>query len=167
MFQSIDSTNRKMDRLKTFIINEDLHIRNGDVKTALIKFLKLKEHIGNIGNDLHFLASCLASSFLKERHHVTIDLTKAAGRAGLDIKSEEIVAEIKTTIPYLENDFGAAQKREIRKDLERLENSPEKHKYFFVVDDRTERILRHKYSKNYPSVKIVNLLNVSSSINDP
>lgn len=167
MFQSIDSINRKIDRLKTFIVNEDLQVKNGDVKTALPKFLKLKEYIGNIGNDLHFLALCLASYFLKERHCVTIDINKAAGSAGLDIESEEIVAEIKTTIPYLENDFGAAQKREIRKDLERLENSPEKHKYLFVIDDRTERILRHKYSKNYPSVKIVNLLNVSSSIFDP
>ena len=68
------------------------------------------------------------------------------------------MAEIKTTIPHKLNDFGAAQKKEIKKDLERLEYSSEAHKYFFVVNANTERILRAKYSKEYPSVEIVNLL---------
>jgi hypothetical protein len=158
MANRVDSINRKMDRLRAFVLNEDLQIKDGDVETALTKLLKLKECIGNIGNDLHFLTKYLADSFLKEKHGVTIDLTTPDGSAGLDIELDEIVGEIKTTIPYLENDFGAAQKREIKKDLERLENSPEKYKYFFVIDGKTERILKQKYSKHYPSVKIVNLL---------
>ena len=158
MANRLDSINRKMDRLRAFVLNEDLRIKDGGVKTALTKLLKLKECIGNIGNDLHFLTRHLADSFLKEKHGVTIDLTTPDGGAGLDIELDEIVGEIKTTIPYLENDFGAAQKREIKKDLERLENSPEKYKYFFVIDGKTERILKQKYSKHYPSVKIVNLL---------
>jgi len=158
MTDRLDSINRKMDRLRTFVLNEDLQIKGGDVKTALTKLLKLKECIGNIGNDLHFLTKYLADSFLKEKHGVTIDLTTPDGSGGLDIELDKIVGEIKTTIPYLENDFGAAQKREIKRDLERLENSPEKYKYFFVIDGKTERILKQKYSKHYPSVKIVNLL---------
>lgn len=158
MAYRLDSINRKMDRLRTFVLNEDLPIKDGDVKTALRKLLKLKECIGNFDNDLHFLTRYLADSFLKEKHGVTIDLTTPDGSAGLDIKLDEIVGEIKTTIPYLENDFGANQKGKIRENLERLEESDKKHKYFFVIDDETERILKQKYSKHYPSVKIVNLL---------
>jgi len=149
---------RKMSRLRDFLATENLQVTNGNIRTALGKFLQLKRHMGNIDNDIHFLASCLANSFLSEKHGVTIDLSKAVGRSGLDVELEKIVAEIKTTIPYLENDFGAAQKREIKKDLERLENAKAEYKYFFVIDDKTERILRQKYSKHYLSVKIVNLL---------
>lgn len=149
---------KKMSRLREFFATENLQVTNGNIRTALSKFLELKKHIGNIGNDIHFLASYLANSFLSKRHNVTIDLGKAVGSSGLDIELETIVAEIKTTIPYLENDFGAAQKREIKKDLERLDDTRAEYKYFFVIDDGTERILRQKYSKNYPSVKIVNLL---------
>jgi len=123
-----------------------------------VEVKKQKEIIGNIDMDIHFLTSYLANSFLGKRHGVTIDMTKAVGSSGMDIELEQVVAEIKTTTPYLENDFGARQKETIKKDLERLENADKKHKYFFVIDDKTEQILKQKYSKHYPSVKIVNLL---------
>jgi len=149
---------KKMSRLREFFATENLQVTNGSIRTALSKFLELKKHMGNIDNDIHFLASCLANLFLSKKHGVTINLGKAVGSSGLDIELETIVAEIKTTIPYLENDFGAAQKREIKKDLERLENAKTEYKYFFVIDSKTERILGQKYSKRYPSVRIVNLL---------
>lgn len=158
MTHRLDEVNKKMARLKTFFSSQDLQIRDNDVRTVLKTFLELKRCFKNINNDIHFLAYYLANTFLKNRHSVTIDLTKATGSAGPDIELEEIVAEIKTTIPLLENDFGAKQKEEIRKDLERLENSTEKYKYFFVIDDETERIARQKHGEHYPSVRIVNLL---------
>jgi hypothetical protein len=154
----LDSINRKMDRLRTFVLNEDLLIKDGDVETALRKLLKLKECIGNYYIDIHFLSKCLAYSFLKEKHGVIIDLTTPEGSAGLDIKLDEIVGEIKTTKPYLKNDFGADQKEKILGNLERLEELDKTHKYLFVIYDETERILKQKYSKHYPSVKIVNLI---------
>ena len=161
MTDRIHNLNGKIQRLRAFLADEDLQIRENNIRTALTKLLKLKEIIGNIDMDIHFLASCLANSFLKKKHGVVIDLSKAVGSSGLDIELEEIVAEIKTTSPYLENDFGAKQKETIKKDLERLENSREKYKYFFVVDGKTERILKRKYSRDYPSVNIVNLMNES------
>ena len=51
---------------------------------------------------------------------LTVDFSKPPGSAGLDIELEDVVAEIKTTIPHKPHDFGAAQKKEMRKDLERL-----------------------------------------------
>jgi len=159
MPQNLDRINEKIKRLEDFLFNEDLLAKDNTIRIILPKFMKLKEIIGNIDMDIHFLASYLANSFLANRHGVTIDMTKAVGSSGMDIEIGQVVAEIKTTIPYLENDFGARQKETIRKDLERLENADKKHKYFFVTDDRTEEILKRKYGKNYPSVEIVNLLN--------
>ena len=158
MAYNLEEINKKMKRLKTFLVNEDLQIKDSNVGNVLTKFLELKEIIGNIGMDIHFLTSHVTNSFLKKKYGVTIDLSKAVGSSGLDIGLEEIVGEIKTTIPYLENDFGAKQKESIRKDLKRLEEIQKRHKYFFVIDNKTERILKRKYSKHYPSVEIVNLL---------
>jgi Fe-S oxidoreductase len=158
MTYSLHEINKKMNKLSLFLANRNLQVEETDLRTVLLKLIELKQIIGNIDNDVHFLASCLANSFLKKSHSVTIDLNKAVGSAGLDIELEEIVGEIKTTIPYHENDFGANQKENIRKDLERLEESDKKFKYFFVTDNKTETILKKKYSKHFPSVKIVNLL---------
>ena len=158
MSYSINGINKKLERIKEFIQKEDFHLKDGDIKTAVIKFMEFKEVVGNMGNDIHYLSLHLANSFLEEKHGVSVDFSKPPGSAGLDIELEEIVGEIKTTIPHLSHDFGAAQKREIKKDLERLELSSEKHKYFFIVDNHTERILKSKYARDYPSVKVVNLL---------
>jgi hypothetical protein len=158
MSYSIPGINQKVERIKKFVSSEDFQVINGDIRTAVIKFMEFKEVVGNIGNDIHYLALHLANSFLKEKHCATVDFSKPPGSPGLDIELDDIAAEIKTTIPHLPNDFGAAQKREIKKDLERLEFSSEKNKYFFVVDNHAERILRAKYARDYPSVKIVNLL---------
>lgn len=85
-------------------------------------------------------------------------MDKPSGSAGLDIELDNIVAEIKTTILYQPYDFGAAQKREITKDLEKLSLSNATYEYFFVIDNNTERILKSKYLKQYPSITVVNLL---------
>lgn len=158
MSYSILGINKKLERIKAFIEKENFQVRDDDIKSAVVKFMELKEIVGNIGNDIHFLALHLADSFLNKKHNVRVDLSKTSGSPGLDIELEDIAAEIKTTIPYLPHDFGAAQKREIGKDLERLEYTSAEYKYFFVVNNKTEQILRSKYAQHYPSVQIVNLL---------
>ena len=158
MSYSITGINQKVERIKSFVLSEDFQVVNGDIKNAVTKFMGFKEVVGNIGNDIHYLALHLANSFLKDKHGGSVDFSKPPGSAGIDIELEDIVGEIKTTIPHLPNDFGATQKREIKKDLERLELSSEKNKYFFIVNNHAERILRAKYAREYPSVKIVNLL---------
>jgi hypothetical protein len=158
MSYRLKEINEKMDGLKTFFINQDLQINENNVKAVLNKLLELKAILKNIDNNIHFLSYFAANSFLKEKHDVEIDLDKATGQGGLDIEVGDIVGEIKTTSPCGNGDFGANQKDHIKKDLERLDLSFAKHKYFFVIDEETEQILRRKYSKSYPSVKIVNLL---------
>jgi hypothetical protein len=155
---SIAGINKKVERIKHFVQTVDLQVREGDIKGAVIKFMEFKKVVGNTGNDIHFLALHLADSFLQRNHGVHVDLSKPPGSVGLDIELDDIVGEIKTTIPHLLHDFGAAQKREIKKDLERLKFSTAKHRYFFVVNNETERILKAKYCGTYSSVEVVNLL---------
>lgn len=155
--QDLERINGKIKKLATFLNNEDLLVKNNNITEMLKKFMNLKQIIGNLDMDIHFLASHIANSFLEKKHGITIDLTKPGGSAGFDIKTEQVVGEIKTTIPYNKNDFGANQKKTIQKDLRRLEESDREFKYFFVTNQKTEQILIEKYSRKYPSVKIANL----------
>ena len=150
--------------LKTFFAKQDLQVNENNVKAIIAKFIELKNVMGNIHGNIHFLARYAAYSFLKKKHKIQIDLVKPEGQSGLDIDEKDVVGEIKTTIPYHDNDFGAKQREGIIDDLERLQKSTKRFKYFFVIDNETERILLQKYSKNYPSVVIVNLLGENESL---
>lgn len=159
MSYSLPIINKKIEKIRQFALTEDMHVKDDDIKSAVVKFMKFKECVGNINNDIHYLTTHLANDFLKKKHGVTINVDKPSGSGGLDIESHDIVAEIKTTIPYQQNDFGAKQKSEIIPNLKRLESSFAKYKYFFVTDSKTERILKSKYMRKYPSVVVINLLN--------
>jgi hypothetical protein len=82
-----------------------------------------KEELGNINNDVSFFATLLAQAYLLEHLDVRpFDAAaKAQGAPGLDIDEqtnggERIIAEIKTTHPYLEIDLGAQLKTTFVKD---------------------------------------------------
>ena len=115
MSYSIIGINKKVERIKQFVLNEKMQVIDGDVWQAVIKFMEFKEVVGNTGNDIHYLTLHLANSFLKNKHGLTVDFSKPPGSAGLDIELEDVVAEIKTTIPHKPNDFGAHKKRRVRK----------------------------------------------------
>ena len=74
-----------------------------------------------------------------------------------------IVAELKTTKPY-QPGFGAAQKANIKKDLERLASTDADHRIMFVTDaDAFRTLCGPAYRERYPSVEIVNALTGDSS----
>lgn len=164
MSDKFKEINSKMLDLRNFFATQDLQVNENNAKTILSKFIELKTVMGNIHGNIHFLARYAAYSFLKKKHGVEIDLVKPEGQSGLDIEEKDIVGEIKTTIPYHDNDFGAKQREGIIDDLERLQKSTKMFKYFFVIDNETERILHRKYSKNYPNVVIINLLREHESL---
>jgi len=121
---------------------------------------------GNLNNDISFIATLLAKEYLTK--HFKIDVFDAAekpqGAPGLDIdilnkRGERIVAEIKTTIPYNGNDFGAQQKKMIEKDLMKLRCAEAKYKFMFVIVDETFTILcRAGYKSKTTGIHIVQLL---------
>lgn len=93
---SLTGINKKYEKIKHFVLTEDMQVRDGDIKTAVIKLMQFRECVGNIGNYIHYLTAHLASNFLQKKHGVTINMDKPSGSAGSDIESDNIVAEIKT-----------------------------------------------------------------------
>lgn len=102
---------------------------------------ELKRILGNFHNDISFLASMQAKSFLEERFgEIAEDMgSKAQGAPGLDIDitlhdGRRIIAEIKTTVPYAPG-FGAQQKTMIKKDLDKLRAADADYKFMMVTDE--------------------------------
>jgi hypothetical protein len=131
----------------------------------LLEYLTaLKNTLGNINNDISFVASLLVKPFLRERFGVEFDAaSKPQGAKGIDIccvtaDGARIVGEIKTTKPY-QPGFGAAQKKEILKDLLRLVSTPAEHRFMFVTDAESYRTLCGKaFASSAPGVEIVDLV---------
>ncbi len=130
----------------------------------------IKDALGNLNNDLSFVATLLAKNFLVSRFKLgNYDAAlKPQGAPGIDIEitSQDglsLVGEIKTTNPY-QPGFGAAQKASIQKDMQRLNETPADHRFMFVTNHDTFKTLcGNSYKEKYPSVVIVNLLTQKTS----
>ena len=94
---------------------------------------------------------------------------KAQGAPGIDIDctlpdGTRIVGEIKTTKPYKAG-FGAAQKREITKDLVQLASAHAAYRFMFVTDPESFRtVCRPSFSALAPGVEIVDLVKGDSFV---
>ena len=126
---------------------------------------KMKGILGNTNNDVSFVGTLLAKSYLVNRFgDIEFDAAqKAQGASGLDIDltigQERVVGEIKTTIPYNGPDFGAQQKAMFEKDFAKLAAAEAAHKYMFVTETATFEILcRPSYRERLAGVAIVQLI---------
>ena len=124
----------------------------------------VKNALGNLNNDMSFVASLLVKPFLRKRFGIAFDAAvKAQGAPGADIEcimpdGARIIGEIKTTKPY-QPGFGAAQKKEIRKDLLRLAGSTCAYRFMFVTDSESYRTICGKlFAACAPGIEIVNLV---------
>lgn len=132
---------------------------------AMFDYLSaVKNALGNLNNDISFIAGMLAKPFLLERFGVEFDAArKPQGAPGIDIDctlpdGRRIVGEIKTTRPY-QMGFGAAQKREITKDLLRLATTKATHRFMFVTDaDSFRTLCRPAFARLAPGIEIVDLV---------
>ena len=71
------------------------------------------------------------------------------------LTEKRVIAEVKTTDPYLIDDLGAAQKTEFRKDFKKLMHAQAEYKFFFVTEARTFAAMRKKYAREIPGVSVV------------
>jgi hypothetical protein len=125
----------------------------------------LKATLGNLNNDLSFVATLLVKQFLDERFGtINFDASgKPQGASGIDIETcssegQTIVGEIKTTTPY-QPGFGAQQQKEIKKDLKRLEASSADYRFMFVTDPDTFRTLcKPVWAARSPGIELVDLI---------
>jgi hypothetical protein len=139
--------------------------RLGSDPVQLLQYLiSLKNVLGNINNDISFVASLLVKPFLRQRFGIEFDAaSKPQGAVGMDIEclmanGTRIVGEIKTTKPY-QPGFGANQKKEIQKDLRKLAASMAEHRFMFVTDAESYRTICGKaFASLAPGVEIVDLV---------
>jgi hypothetical protein len=122
--------------------------------------------LGNLNNDLGFVATLLVKEFLEKRFQITnFDAAgKPQGAAGVDIEArtaagETIIGELKTTKPY-QPGFGAAQRTTILKDLARLAASDANHRFMFVIDgDAFQTLCSHRsFATRAPGIEVVDVL---------
>ena len=123
---------------------------------------ELRKLQGNVSNDLGFFATLIAKEFLKHRHGVEFDAAaKAQGAPGIDIDTrtrdgERVIAEIKTTVPYMGTDLGAQQAASIKRDIVKLSSAAADHKYLFVTDGSAFNVLKtRKYLASSVGIRLV------------
>lgn len=130
----------------------------------------VKDVLGNLNNDISFVAGLLVKPYLRNRFGVEFDFAlKPQGAPGLDIdittaNGLRIVAEIKTTRPY-QRGFGAKQKEEFRKNLDRLAVTVAAHRFMFVTDSESFRtVCGRTLASRAPGIEIVNIVTEESYI---
>ena len=110
---------------------------------------RIKESQGNLNNYLSFIACLMAKEYLHRRHGIdNWDVAeKPQGAPGLDIDlktitGKRIIGEIKTTKPYEEDNFGAAQWTSFENDFRKLRRRRSDVKYLFVTHPLTYKYLK-------------------------
>ena len=157
----------KQNALRLFLAENEL--RTDIDPVAWFHLLNdIKGILGNLNNDIAFIATLLIKSYLKEKFSI-IDFDaggKAQGAPGIDIEAKTadgkiIVGELKTTKPY-QPGFGAAQKTSILKDMNRLASTQADVRLMFVTDaDAYQALTTSRFKQEFPSVEVVNLVKAS------
>ena len=126
---------------------------------------EIKHTLGNINNDVSFVATLLIKEFLHQRFRITdFDAGgKPQGAPGIDVSTitpdgKVVVGELKTTKPYKPG-FGAQQRKTILKDLDRLATTTADHRFMFVIDtDAFQTLCGKTFATRAPGVEVVNLV---------
>lgn len=158
----LEDIDRKLGQLRGYL---QTHPEPG-VNTAPTAWLghltQIKSILGNTSNWMSLVAALLAREYLSGvlQMRPYDAAAKAQGACGLDvdeqtISGERVVAEIKTTEPYKENDLGAAQKASFRKDFKKLRDATAPHKFFFVTSERAFLVVQARYMGEVPGVTVV------------
>ena len=119
--------------------------------------------LGDSSNSIRFVATLMAKAYLTARLPLcdSFDVAKKAmGASGLGIdeqtrSGERVIGELKTAVPFGKNDLGAAQKKAFAADFTKLVREAAEHKCFFVTDSRTCALLKRKYARRIPGVRVV------------
>ncbi|HEX7882425.1 MAG TPA: hypothetical protein VF499_06790 [Afipia sp.] len=159
---------QKQSALRSFLAERDLQ---ADIDPAAwFHFLNgIKGVLGNLNNDIAFVATLLIKSYLKERFSIIYfgAGNKAQGAPGIDIEAKTpdgktIVGELKTTKPY-QPGFGAAQKTSILKDMNRLASTEADFRLMFVTDLAAHQTLTTgQFKQKFQSIEIVNLIKIAN-----
>lgn len=153
---------KKLKEAQNFLNSNILNEGSIDSKYWYKHIVGLKRIMGNLNNDVSFVACLMVKEFLTQRHQFSsFDIAaKSQSAPGLDIDErtdggERVIAEIKTTIPYGQTDLGAQQKNMFFKDFEKLAINDATHKYFFVTERESFEIVKKHYLNDLKGVTVV------------
>nr|WP_318741767.1 NusA N-terminal domain-containing protein [uncultured Treponema sp.] len=134
----------------------------GDIYEVFKYFNRIKEIMGNFNTDVSFITCLMAKDYLCNQFDLEyFDVSeKSQSAPGPDIEvytaeGKKIIAEIKSTIPYKDNDFGSQQIDSLRNDFSKLKNSSADYKYMFVTNESAYNILNIKYSAELEGIMLV------------
>lgn len=134
----------------------------GDIYEVFKYFNRIKEIMGNFNTDVSFITCLMAKDYLCNQFDLEyFDVSeKSQSAPGPDIEvytaeGKKIIAEIKSTIPYKDNDFGSQQIDSLRNDFSKLKNSSADYKYMFVTNESAYNILNKKYSAELDGIMLV------------
>lgn len=155
---------KRLRGVQRVLEGHDLSAEFVDARKCFELLKRVKDALGNSNNDVSFVATLLAKAYLAERHSGCVfdAAAKSQSAPGLDIDvvvgNQRIVGEIKTTYPYNESDFGAAQLDSFRSDFAKLAKAKARAKYLFVTEPETFDVLSKKYRQELRGVTVVSLL---------
>lgn len=158
-----------MEGIKHRLMQVRSHLSGNDFPeidniSAWYSFLvELKNIQGNFNNDVSFIATLLAKKYLKEKYEVDNfnAAEKPQGAPGLDIdvtlpNGSRLVAEIKTTIPYMSKDLGAQQRATFKKDFRKLAEAEAAIKLFLLTERKTYQLMKKpKYKAQLSGIQVV------------
>ena len=159
---NLESIENRIEEIRKFFLSTEIP-QNPDPK-IWYDFLKgLKIIQGNSNNDISFIATLMAKDYLTLKFGpLEFDAAlKPQGAPGLDIdinlqNGKRLIAEIKTTIPYKDTDFGSQQRDGILIDIHKLVNNQADHKFFMFTDKSSfEIIQKSKYSSKMMGITAV------------
>jgi hypothetical protein len=129
----------KLQELRAFLTDNALDPA-AHPADAYLFLSKLKSVLGNLNNDISFVATLMAKDYLSRHFDVSAfdAAAKAQGAPGIDIEfctqdGMRVAAEIKTTFPY-QLGFGAKQHEMISKDIDKLKKSNADVKFLFLTE---------------------------------
>ena len=169
--QQSDHTMQKLDALRRVLNETEFNPKRHDPIEWYRAAAAIRHVLGNFDNDVSFVACLLAKQFLYQRHTIAPFnvAEKPQGAPGLDfdvesVDGERIIAELKTTVPYRENDLGSNQRDSFLRDFDKLARTPADFKYFFVTDAQTYHVVNDRYRQFLPGVELVLLADGPASM---
>lgn len=150
----------KLQELRAFLTDNALDPA-AHPADAYLFLSKLKSVLGNLNNDISFVATLMAKDYLSRNFDVSAfyAAAKAQGAPGIDIEfctpdGKRIAAEIKTTYPY-QPGFGAQQRAMISKDIDKLKKSTADVKFLFLTEELSFESVKKVRSWTGAGIRVV------------
>jgi hypothetical protein len=158
----MEEIKRRLTKVRSHLASKEFPSLE-DIDAWYAYLAELKAIQGNFNNDVSFLATLMAKEYLVTKYGLRgFDAAeKAQGAPGIDIDARlpdgrRLVAEIKSTFPYKQDDLGAKQIEEFKKDFFKLANAKADLKLFLVTETRTFDLMKKpKYKEQLPGVHVV------------